>query len=132
MSASFPFGRKKRDRTPRSWRSYGNRMGHPAPDPPLADGVVVLRPWEEDDAPAIVATIDGDPEIEAWLDGVPQPYRLADARAYVAQCRRSWADRIGAPFAILDARRGWVARSLGGRFGDPVQAVAEVGYWVAR
>jgi RimJ/RimL family protein N-acetyltransferase len=107
-------------------------MGHPPPDPPLGDGVVVLRPWREDDAPAIVAAIDGDPEIAVWLDAVPQPYSLADAHAYVAQCRRSWADGIGARFAILDARDGSIAGSIGARFSDPVQAVTEVGYWVAR
>jgi RimJ/RimL family protein N-acetyltransferase len=101
-----------------------------APHSPLADGVVALRPWEAGDAPAIVAAIDGDPEIATWLDAVPQPYRLVDAHDFVAQCRRSWADGIGAAFAILDAE-GTVVGSIGARF-DPVQAVAEVGYWVAR
>ena len=114
------------------WRSYGNRMRLLPPDPPLGDGTVVLRPWQEVDAPAIVAAIDGDPEIAAWLDAIPQPYRLADARAYLAACRRSWADGSGAPFAILDTRSGSVAGSIGARFFDPVRSVAEVGYWVAR
>ena len=102
-----------------------------APDPPLADGVVALRPWQAGDVPAIVAAIDGDPEIATWLDAVPQPYRLVDAHDFVAQCRRSWAEGIGTPFAILDAD-GNVAGSIGARFGDPLQAVAEVGYWVGR
>ncbi|HYZ77359.1 MAG TPA: GNAT family N-acetyltransferase [Gaiellaceae bacterium] len=102
-----------------------------APDPPLTDGVVTLRAWQDDDAPAIVAAIDGDPEIATWLDAVPQPYRIVDARDYLAQCRRSWADGTGAPFAILDADRNIVG-SIGARFGDPLQAVAEVGYWVGR
>ena len=106
-------------------------MRLPAPDRPLADGVVALRAWEPGDAPAIVAAIDGDPEIATWLDAVPQPYRLVDAHDFVAQCRRSWADGIGAAFAILDAE-GTVVGSIGARFGDPVQAVAEVGYWVGR
>src|SRR5207248_6766976 len=120
MSASFPFRRKKRDRRRRSWRFYGNRMRLPAPDRPLADGVVALRAWEPGDAPAIVAAIDGDPEIATWLDAVPQPYRLVDAHDFVAQCRRSWADGIGAAFAILDAE-GTVVGSIGARFGDPAQ-----------
>jgi RimJ/RimL family protein N-acetyltransferase len=106
-------------------------MRLPPPDPPLGDGTVVLRPWQEDDAPAIVAAIGGDPEIAAWLDAIPQPYRLADARAYLAACRRSWADGSSAPFAILDTRSGSVAGSIGARFLDPVRSVAEVGYWVA-
>ena len=101
------------------------------PDPPLTDGVVTLRPWQDDDAPAIVAAIDGDPEIAGWLDAVPQPYRLADAHAYLAQCRRAWADGTGTTFAILDAAGASVAGSIGARLGDPVQAVAEIGYWIA-
>jgi RimJ/RimL family protein N-acetyltransferase len=103
-----------------------------SPNPPLADGVVTLRPWQDEDAPAIVAAIDGDPEITAWLDEIPQPYRLVDARDYLAHCRRAWAERTGAPFAILDARDATVAGSIGARLGDPVQAVAEIGYWIAR
>ena len=46
----------------------------------LDDGIVALRPWRTDDAEAIVACIDGDPEISRWLDVVPQPYTLEDAR----------------------------------------------------
>jgi RimJ/RimL family protein N-acetyltransferase len=107
-------------------------MGIPAPDPPLADAVVTLRPWREEDAPAIVAAIDGDPEITQWLDLIPQPYGLADARDYIAQCRRAWADGTGATFAVLEAASGSLAGSTGVRFGNPVHAVAEIGYWVAR
>jgi RimJ/RimL family protein N-acetyltransferase len=106
-------------------------MGIPAPDPPLGDTVVALRPWRDEDAPAIVAAIDGDPEITRWLDQIPQPYGLADARWYLAQCRRQWADGTGASFAVLEASTGNLAGSLGARV-DPVHTVAEVGYWVAR
>lgn len=103
-----------------------------APDPPLADDVVVLRPWRQDDAPAIVAAIDRDPEITAWLDLIPQPYDLSDARAYVAQCTRGWSDGTAATFAVLARSDGTVVGSIGARLGDPVHLVAEVGYWVAR
>jgi RimJ/RimL family protein N-acetyltransferase len=102
-------------------------MSLDAPDPPLTDGVVALRPWRDDDAPAI----DGDAEIATWLDAVPQPYRLSDAHDYLTQCRRNWAQGTGAPFAILDAD-GKVVGSIGPRFGAPLQAVTEVGYWIAR
>jgi RimJ/RimL family protein N-acetyltransferase len=103
----------------------------PAPDPPLADTVVTLRPWRKDDAPAIVAAIDGDPEITQWLDQIPQPYQPADARWYLDQCGRQWADGTGATFAVLEASTETLAGSLGARI-DPVHTVAEVGYWVAR
>ena len=73
------------------------------PEPPLADEVVALRPWRADDAPAVAAVIDGDPEIASWLDQVPQPYGLDEAHAYIAACRRGWEEGTGASFAVLDA-----------------------------
>lgn len=103
-----------------------------APEPPLANEVVALRPWQDDDAAAIVAAIDGDPEITQWLDMIPQPYGLADARDYLAQCRQSWAEGTGAAFAVLDVSDRRLLGSIGARFGDPVHGVADVGYWVAR
>jgi RimJ/RimL family protein N-acetyltransferase len=41
----------------------------PLPDPPLGDGVVVLRPWERADA-AVLAAAWHDPAIARW-SGIP-------------------------------------------------------------
>jgi RimJ/RimL family protein N-acetyltransferase len=54
----------------------------PLPDPPLTDGVVLLRPWRDGDAPAIAAAVT-DPEIPRWTR-VPQPYTLQDAVGFLA------------------------------------------------
>jgi RimJ/RimL family protein N-acetyltransferase len=102
------------------------------PRPPLADEVVSLRPWRADDAPAVAAAIDGDPEIARWLDQVPQPYGLDDAHAYIAACRRSWEEGAGASFAVVDAADGTLAGSVGIRLADLPAGVAEAGYWVVR
>ena len=102
------------------------------PDPPLADEVVSLRPRRANDAPAVVAAIDGDPEIARWLDQVPQPYGPAQAREYLAACRRDWEEGAGASFALLDAADERVLGSLGIRLADLPVGVAEAGYWVAR
>jgi RimJ/RimL family protein N-acetyltransferase len=102
------------------------------PEPPLADEVVALRPWHVDDAPAVATAIDGDPEIASWLDQVPQPYGLDDARAYIAACRRGWDEGTFANFAVVDAAGGTVLGSLGLRLADLPPGVAEAGYWVAR
>jgi RimJ/RimL family protein N-acetyltransferase len=102
------------------------------PEPPLADEVVALRPWRVDDAPAVAAAIDGDREIGAWLDQVPQPYGLEDAHAYIAACRRGWAEGTSANFAVVDPADGKVLGSLGLRLADLPDGVAEAGYWVAR
>jgi hypothetical protein len=48
----------------------------------LSDGDILLRPFTEDDVPAIVAACQ-DPEIPRWTR-VPSPYTEADARAFVA------------------------------------------------
>ncbi len=50
---------------------------------PLTDDVVTLRPWSQSDAGAMVDCLNGDPEISRWLDRIPQPYSLEDARAYI-------------------------------------------------
>ena len=49
----------------------------------LSDGVVTLRSWTEADAPAIVDCVADDAEMAGWLDRLPQPYTLADARLYI-------------------------------------------------
>jgi RimJ/RimL family protein N-acetyltransferase len=88
---------------------------------PLNDGVVLLRPWTDDDAPAIVEGIDGDPEIARWLDLVPQPYGIDDARAYIAGIGEQ-------AFAIADAETGRVLGSIGVRWNER-HDVGEIGYW---
>ncbi len=97
----------------------------------LSDGVVCLRPWTEADIPAIVEACR-DQEIARWLDSVPQPYTLADARAYVAMARRGWKERALAAFAVVDAASGEVLGSVGISVVDAEQEVAEIGYWVKR
>jgi len=56
-----------------------------APDRLLADGVVALRVWREDDVVELTEALDGDDEITRWLDSIPQPYTDADARAWLSQ-----------------------------------------------
>ena len=39
------------------------------PDPPLSDGLVLLRPWDDGDVDALVSGINGDPDVtHAWTD----------------------------------------------------------------
>ena len=88
----------------------------------LRDELVALRSWTRDDVDAIVECIDGDPEIRAWLDQVPQPYTAADARSYV--------DGVGEQaFAVTDATTGRVLGSIGIRWNDR-RDVGEIGYWI--
>jgi RimJ/RimL family protein N-acetyltransferase len=91
---------------------------------PLSDGVIALRPWTEADAPEIVACIDSDEEIARWLDQVPQPYSLADAKTYI----RGIGEQA---YAVTDAESGRVLGSIGLRWNE-AHDVAEIGYWVRR
>jgi RimJ/RimL family protein N-acetyltransferase len=97
-------------------------MGELRHDECLSDGVLRLRPWREEDAPALVECINGDHEIARWLDQVPQPYTLEHALGYL----RSAGEE---KYAITDGTTGEVLGSIGLRWSDEGD-VAEVGYWV--
>jgi RimJ/RimL family protein N-acetyltransferase len=105
----------------------------PAPDPPLSDGVVTLRPWRIEDVDALVACIDGDEEIARWLDAVPQPYREAEARAWVEHATAAWREETSAPFAVTDASNSGLLGSVGfGWVGEREEQAGEIGYWLRK
>jgi RimJ/RimL family protein N-acetyltransferase len=99
------------------------------PDPPLSDGVVTLRPWgEEGDVAAITAACN-DPTIAEFLDQLPSPYTEQDGEEAIEYFRQAWADGTASNFAITEGGRP--LGSVGVRWVDPDQGVAEVGYWMA-
>jgi RimJ/RimL family protein N-acetyltransferase len=100
------------------------------PKRPLSDGVVSLRPWREDDVAALVTAIDGDPEITAWLELIPQPYTETEAMTWVAATRAMWRDGSASPFAVTAS--GDVVGGVGVNWIDREQAVGDVGYWLRR
>jgi RimJ/RimL family protein N-acetyltransferase len=72
------------------------------PDPPLTDGVVVLRAVRESDVPAIVEACR-DPEVKRFTSSIPDPYEEADARRWIAHHRDDEVHGIEMNFAIADA-----------------------------
>lgn len=88
---------------------------------------LILRSWRPTDATAVLAACQ-DPEIARWV-AIPQPYRPADADAFIESARAMWRDGTGAPFAIVEAETD---RLLGAvtRFG-PDGHQATFGCWVA-
>jgi len=97
-----------------------------APDPPLADGHVALRPWTFDDVPDIVRCCN-DELVARFIPVIPVPYTEEDARAWVE--RTVAHDELN--LAITDAASGAVIGAVGvGRKADD-QAIAEIGYWLA-
>jgi RimJ/RimL family protein N-acetyltransferase len=101
------------------------------PEPALSDGVVTLRPWVEQDVPALARAIDGDEEITSWLDMIPQPYTEADAAAYIGAACAQWRDGAHAAFAVTDAGDGELLGSVGLRVVDAADRIGEIGYWTA-
>jgi len=107
-----------------------NAMNVVVPDPPLSDGVVTLRPWAEEDAGALVAAIDGDPEISKWLEMIPQPYGEAEAKAWIAAAQGMWRDGTAATFGVR--ANGEVVAGCGVNWIDREHAVGDIGYWAGR
>jgi [ribosomal protein S5]-alanine N-acetyltransferase len=100
----------------------------PLPDPPLADGEVLLRPFDRDDERAIVEAVQ-DPEIPRWTS-IPAPYRDRDAKEYVARAERDRRAGRELGLAIVDRHDGALLGGIGLVMDGP-QRRAEVGYWVA-
>jgi RimJ/RimL family protein N-acetyltransferase len=89
-----------------------------------------LRPWRLDDAPTLVRRIN-DAAVAAFLDLVPQPYQHADAIAYLTDCAEAWRTGARASFAVCVDGTDGPAGSIGIRWAEIDDGVAEVGYWVA-
>lgn len=89
----------------------------------LSDGDLLLRPWTEDDVPALVAECN-DPEIQRWIPVIPSPYTEADALAFV----RGEVRPLEHSFAIT------LDYLVVGAIGMKVNSVdyrGRIGYWVA-
>ncbi len=90
----------------------------------LRDGDLVLRPWAEEDVPALVAACN-DAEITRWIPFIPVPYTEADALAFVRGEVRPDLDHS---FAITDS--ALVVGSLGMTLNSQGYR-GHIGYWVA-
>jgi RimJ/RimL family protein N-acetyltransferase len=93
----------------------------------LTDGVVVLRRWRLDDAPAVFAACQ-DPLIARFIP-IPQPYTEAVARGFIEARRRDWESDDERSFAITDAETDEVLGSIA-RHG-PWRHRATFGFWLA-
>lgn len=100
------------------------------PDPPLADEIVLLRPWATLDVPAALMARD-----EPTIEGLPWP---ADARYTQADARRFFAEQEDARmrgeevhFALVEHASPETVRGGCSLYGvDPTHGRAAVGYWL--
>ena len=124
LVAGPPWARRLRHVTASPLRLRQPRAG-------LTDGVVLLRPWDTDDVPALVSAIDGDAEISRWLELIPQPYREQEAREWVETATRGWREGSLGAFAVCGAQARGVLGGVGLSVRAPDDRVAEIGYWTA-
>jgi RimJ/RimL family protein N-acetyltransferase len=87
---------------------------------------LVLRPWRQADAPAVLALCQ-DREIARWVT-IPQPFLPADADAFIATALTMWRDGTGAAFAIVNGATDLVLGAVT-RFG-PEGHQATFGLWL--
>jgi RimJ/RimL family protein N-acetyltransferase len=90
----------------------------------LRDGEVVLRPWIQNDVPALVAAID-DAEIAYWIPLIPHPYTEEDAHEFLRGDVAPAEYRLA--ITLADVVVGGIGMSVNSHFYR-----GHVGYWVAR
>jgi RimJ/RimL family protein N-acetyltransferase/nitrite reductase/ring-hydroxylating ferredoxin subunit len=98
------------------------------PDPQLSDGVVAVRPFRAEDAPAVTVACQ-DPETQRWIPLIPVPYTEADARRYILMTLQAWHDGTSAEFAIVDPSGDRLLGSVGLHLGPNPRRHA-IGYWI--
>jgi len=96
------------------------------PEPPLSDGVIVLRGFEPCDIDRLVE-ICQDPHISRWTL-VPSPYSRQDACEYLARVSAGLAAGTRASFAIVDVHDGCVLGTADLMAIDHALGCCEIGY----
>ncbi len=88
----------------------------------LDDGDLLLRPWSEQDVPALVEACN-DPEIARWIPLIPSPYTEADALAFVG-------GQINEDYSLAISRDGDLVGAIGLSVNQDGNR-GRIGYWVA-
>ncbi|WSU70978.1 GNAT family N-acetyltransferase [Streptomyces sp. NBC_01102] len=95
----------------------------------LTAGPLLLRPWRQDDIPALLAAYD-DPSMRHWLR--TQVSGAADAERWIEAQREGWVSGSRLSFAVTDtARGGELVGNLALKRPVPGAESAEAGYWTS-
>jgi RimJ/RimL family protein N-acetyltransferase len=101
------------------------------PDPPLADAVVALRPWREDDVPERIMAF-ADPSVLRFSWPLARSYTVPDARAYLAGREQERLDGEALSFAFVAPGDDTAVLGGGSLYDvDLDRGCAAVGYWLA-
>lgn len=97
---------------------------------PLDAPPLLLRPWQDDDAPALYEAIHESIEsVGRFLPWCHPDYRLEEAQAWMTHCRTSWLDGSMYDFAILTTE-GRLLGAVGLNQLDYRNFRANLGYWI--
>ena len=100
------------------------------PDPPLADGVVALRPWSRDDLRGAMQF--ADPVVQRFSWPQARPYTEADAIEYIESRERGRLRGECIEFAIADPADATAVLGCVSLYDfDGEQSRACLGYWLA-
>lgn len=97
------------------------------PQPPLSDGVVLLRPWQDSDL-ALIEQASRDDYV-ALIEHMPVPFREEAGRAWIQAQHDHAAGGRGWTFAIVEVESGTALGGAGISFRHPPGA-AEPGAWI--
>jgi RimJ/RimL family protein N-acetyltransferase len=101
------------------------------PDPALtAEGIILRRPAPAD-IPWITAACS-DRELSQYIPAMPYPYSQSDARAFIEDSDRGWAEESRAGFVIAHAADGDGLGTIGLGLSANDAGLASVGYWLRR
>lgn len=101
------------------------------PVPPLADEVVLLRPWREADVPGKLLAF-GDPLVQRFSWPRTTPYTEADARSYFAGQQEARVRGEELNLALVEPGDQDVVLGGGSLYEVRLdQGVAALGYWLA-
>ena len=102
----------------------------PTEVPTLTGPLVMLRPWEDTDAP-LIKSVATDPVIPL-ITSVPKSGSDADVAAYLQRQRNRSASGEGYSFAITDVRSKNAVGNIGLWTRDFDHGRLTIGYWVAK
>ncbi|BFI96022.1 MAG: GNAT family N-acetyltransferase [Rhodanobacter sp.] len=105
-------------------------LPNPADPVRLASPPLVLRPWQDDDAPALHEAVQESLDsLGRWLPWCRADYDLDAARQRINCCKLGWSTGEQYAFAVLDTV-GRLVGSVGLNQLDERDLRANLGYWL--
>lgn len=97
----------------------------------LVDSRLRLRPWQPDDAPALLDAVRSSVDtVGRWLPWCRADYDLDAAVEWITHCRSGWSAGEHFAFALFDTASGELMGSAGLSQHDRLHRRANLGYWV--